>query len=181
AQGRPGDDHRIALEREDDAAFVVVVADIGLVHLARAEAGDQKPIEAALAHEPTHPRPAAVALGKRQGWRLHVRHGDGISGFMKRTVYCALMLAPRITLPHFSVSSTMIFPHCAGLSGTVSLPRSANLALMPASLRPTFTSALSFAMMSAGVPRGAPNPLRRLASEPGTHPPTAGTSGNADD
>src|SRR5436190_16852464 len=40
--------------------------------------------------------------------------------------HCALMLAARITLPHLSVSSTMIWPHCAGVSGTVSLPRSAN-------------------------------------------------------
>src|SRR5436190_20447698 len=38
-------------------------------------------------------------------------------------VYCALMLAARITLPHFSVSLTMIWPHCAGVSGIVSLPR----------------------------------------------------------
>src|SRR5262249_55493302 len=82
----------------------------------------------------------------------------------KQQDYCALMLAPRITLPHFSVSSTMIWPHCAGVSGSVSLPRSANLALMPGSLSPTFTSALSFAMTSAGVPLGAPSPLRRLAS-----------------
>jgi hypothetical protein len=29
----PGDDDRIALEREDHAAFIVIVADIGLVHL----------------------------------------------------------------------------------------------------------------------------------------------------
>src|SRR5262249_25259726 len=145
------------------AAFVVVVADVGFVHLAGAKARDQKPFETTLAHQLAHPRPAAIALDKRQGRRLHVRHCDEISG-ASRTVYCGLMLAPRITLPHFSVSSTMILPHSAALSGTVSLPRSANLALMPGSLRPTFTSALSFAMMSAGVPRGAPNPLRRLAS-----------------
>src|SRR5580693_8509442 len=73
----PGDDHRIALERKDHAAFVVIVADIGLVHFSRAETRDQKAVEAALAHQRTDVGPAAVALGEREGRWLHggIWHG----------------------------------------------------------------------------------------------------------
>src|SRR6516225_3624011 len=78
--------------------------------------------------------------------------------------HSALIPAARITLPHFSVSSTMILPYSAGVIGTVTLPRSANCALSLGSLSPAFTSVLSLVIMSADVALGAPRPLRRLAS-----------------
>ncbi len=78
--------------------------------------------------------------------------------------YSALIFAARITLPHFSVSSTMILPYSAAVSGTVTLPKSANCDLILGSLRPALISVLSFSMTPAGVALGAPNPLRRLAS-----------------
>src|SRR5262245_52228228 len=123
-------------------------------------------------------RPAAVAFGERQDRWLYVCscHDVSVGLFAKeriasqrslgtkRSCYSALMLAPRITLPHFSVSSTMIFPYSSGVNGTVSVPSAANCDLILGSLRPAFTSVLSFSIMSAGVPLGAPNPFRRLAS-----------------
>src|SRR5262249_1076366 len=43
-------------------------------------------------------------------------------------VYCTLMLAARITLPHFSVSSAISFPKSAGESASTVPPRSASRA-----------------------------------------------------
>ena len=71
-QRRPGNDDRLAFQRKYHAAFVVVVADVALIHLARAEAGDEKTVHLALAHQPAHARPAAVALGEREDGRLNV-------------------------------------------------------------------------------------------------------------
>src|SRR5580700_5148217 len=83
----PGDDDRVALERKDHAAFVVIVADIGLVHFARAEAGDQEAVKTALAHELADVGPAAVALGKREGRWLHrgIWHGATLSPRIQST------------------------------------------------------------------------------------------------
>src|SRR5262249_55428489 len=46
-----------------------------------------------------------------------------------------LMLAARITLPHFSVSSAMNLPNSAGIIGIGTPPRSARLAFILGSLR----------------------------------------------
>src|SRR5262249_12521870 len=65
------------------------------------------------------------------------------------------MLAARITLPHFSVSSAMSFRKSAGEPGTTVAPKSAKRALIMGSARPAFTSLLSTSMIAAGVLRPA--------------------------
>src|SRR5262245_64543726 len=92
--------------------------------------------------------------------------------------HSALMLRGRTTLPHFWVSSAMNLPNPAGDSAKTS-PPSARRVLIVGSARPALISLLSFSMISAGVPFGAPTPNQKLASYPGTNSPTVGTSGNA--
>ena len=89
-----------------------------------------------------------------------------------------MMLAARITLPHFSVSSAMNLANAAGeLANTVE-PRSAIRAFIVGSARPTLISRLSLSMISTGVLLGATMPCQPLASKPGTDSATVGTSGN---
>src|SRR5690242_1758028 len=47
---------------------------------------------------------------------------------LRNARYSGLMLAARITLPHFSVSSAMNFPSSAGVIGIGTAPMSANCA-----------------------------------------------------
>ena len=77
--------------------------------------------------------------------------------------YPALILADRITLPHFSISATMYLPNSAGVIGIGALPSSASRALRVGSERPALISRLSFSMISAGVFRGAPIPYNWIA------------------
>src|SRR5262249_36658100 len=76
----------------------------------------------------------------------------------------ALMLSARMTLLHFSVSSTMSLPKSAGESASTSPPRSASRAFILGSARPALISLLSVSMISAGVAFGAPTPYQLLAS-----------------
>src|SRR6516164_10011676 len=76
----------------------------------------------------------------------------------------ALMLAARITLAHFSVSSTMNLPNAPGVIGIGVPPRSARRAFILGSSRAALTSLLSFATISAGVFLGAPIPYQLLPS-----------------
>src|SRR6516164_5114381 len=76
----------------------------------------------------------------------------------------SLILAARITLAHFSVSSAMSLPKSASVIGIGTLPRSARRALMLGSGRAALISLLSFSTISTGVPFDAPNPFQRLAS-----------------
>src|SRR6516165_512918 len=78
--------------------------------------------------------------------------------------YSGLMLAARITLPHFSVSSAISLPKSAGEPGSSVAPRSASRALILGSARAALTSLLSFSMMSVGVFLGAPMPNHALTS-----------------
>src|SRR5262245_42195532 len=78
--------------------------------------------------------------------------------------HSALMLAARITLPHFSVSSAMSLPNSAGVIGVGSTPTSASRAFSFLSARPALTSLLSLSTMSAGVLLGAPTPYHPVAS-----------------
>src|SRR5215472_15806453 len=70
----------------------------------------------------------------------------------------ALMLAARITLPHFSVSSAMSLPKSAGELGSTVPPRSARRAFILGSARPALISLLSLSTISADVFAGAPKP-----------------------
>src|SRR6516225_1736339 len=88
----------------------------------------------------------------------------------KRTLVSAhhsgLMLAARITLPHFSVSSAMSLPKSAGEPASTRLPRSASCALIFRSASAVLISRLSLLMTSVGVFLGEPmpdHPLRLVA------------------
>ena len=69
-----------------------------------------------------------------------------------------LMLAARITLPHFSVSSAISLPKSAGEPDSAVPPKSASRALILGSARPALISLLSLSTISAGVSFGAPTP-----------------------
>ena len=78
--------------------------------------------------------------------------------------YSTLMLAARITLPHFSVSSAMSLPKSADEPASGVAPRSARRAFNFGSARPALIALLSFSMMSTGVFLGAQRPFHPLAS-----------------
>src|SRR5262249_57101601 len=80
--------------------------------------------------------------------------------------YSALMLAARITLPHFSVSSAMSFSNSAGDIGIGTLPSSARRALIFSAARAALISLVSVTPISSDVPFVAPMPCHVLASQP---------------
>src|SRR5215468_430069 len=88
------------------------------------------------------------------------------------------MPANLTTLPHFSVSSAMNFPKSAGELGSAVAPKSANRAFILGSARAALISLLSLSTISAGVLFGAPTPVQKLDSYPGTNSATVGMSGN---
>jgi len=74
------------------------------------------------------------------------------------------MLAARMTVAHFEVSSAISFPKSAAeLPNAVPL-RSVSFALILGSARPALISLLSLSTISAGVLLGTPTPSRWLAS-----------------
>src|SRR5262249_8208257 len=76
----------------------------------------------------------------------------------------ALMLAARITLAHFSVSSAMSLAKSAGEPGSTVPPRLASCALSLGSAWPALISLLSLSIICDGVFLGAPTPNQVLAS-----------------
>src|SRR5215470_16148788 len=62
-----------------------------------------------------------------------------------------LMLAARITLPHFSASSLMSLPKSAGEPASAAAPKSASRAFILGSARATFISLFSLLIISRGV------------------------------
>src|SRR6516164_4802933 len=78
--------------------------------------------------------------------------------------HSGLMLASRITLPHFSTLSAMSRPKSAGDPGSTVPPRSANRALILGSARAALISLLSLSTISGGAFQGAPIPLHELVS-----------------
>src|SRR3954468_24596631 len=90
----------------------------------------------------------------------------------------SFMLASRITLPHFLVSSAMCLPNSAGELGNTELLNSASRAFVWGSARIALVSLLSLSMISGDVFLGAAMPCQPLASYPGTNSPTVGISGN---
>jgi hypothetical protein len=79
---------------------------------------------------------------------LEYRRGDD-------QAYSGLMLAARITLPHFSVSSAMNLPNSAGVIGVGSTPKARRRAFKSGAATPAVISPLSLSMIAAGVPVGA--------------------------
>src|SRR5262245_22681032 len=76
----------------------------------------------------------------------------------------ALMLAARITLPHFSISPATNVLNLSGVFATAVAPKSANRALMSEFANPAFVSLLSLSTISIGVFLGTPTPFQPLAS-----------------
>src|SRR5262249_31574596 len=74
------------------------------------------------------------------------------------------ILAARITLPHFSVSSAMNVPNAADVIGAGSMPKPASRALILGSAATALIALLSVSTTSAGVSLGAPTPYHWLAS-----------------
>src|SRR5262249_28336557 len=95
-----------------------------------------------------------------------------------RADHSALILAARITLPHFSVSSAISLPKSAGEPASTVPPSSASRAFILGSASAVLISALSFPMISRGVFLGAQRPTHWLASKPLTKLPTVGISGS---
>src|SRR5262245_27531266 len=93
--------------------------------------------------------------------------------------YSSLMLAARITLPHFSVSSPMNLPNSFDEVGNAVAPSSAIRALILGSPSAALISVLSLSMISGGVSFGAPRPPQALASYPGKKSATVGIFGSA--
>ena len=82
------------------------------------------------------------------------------------TLSAHVTLAPEnfTTLPHFSVSSATSLPKSLAEPGSIEAPSSRKRAFVFGSARIALTSRLSFSMISAGVPFGAPRPYHEVAS-----------------
>src|SRR5262249_33488542 len=90
--------------------------------------------------------------------------GYGTSSARRLGHSATLMLAARITLAHFSVSSAMSLAKSAGGPGSTVPPRLASCALSLGSARPALISLLSLSIICDGVFLGAPTPNQVLAS-----------------
>src|SRR5262249_33513138 len=92
------------------------------------------------------------------------------TGFMERHLglpdHSGLMLAARITLPHFSVSAATKLPKSEGEPAITVPPRSASRALSWGSARAALISLLSLLTISAGVPVGPPTPYQPPVPSP---------------
>jgi hypothetical protein len=102
---------------------------------------------------------AAAVCGSRPA----AIRGTGVTEYLGRADHSALMLAARITLPHFSVSSTMNLPNSTIVIDFGTLPTWANRAIILGSLRPASISLWSLSMISAGVFFGATRPFHTAA------------------
>src|SRR5262245_16189618 len=105
-------------------------------------------------------RGRAVLLARREGFARRALRN--IESELPR--HSGLMLAARITVAHFSVSSAMSFLKSAGEPGRTVPPRLASRDFILGSARPVLISSLSFSMISADVVFGAPTPYQVLAS-----------------
>src|SRR5271166_2449529 len=104
---------------------------------------------------------------------------NGSYGISARPDHSGLMLAARITLPHFSVSFAMSLPKSDGDPASGVPPKSRRRALILGSASPALICPLSLLMISAGVLAATPKPAQKLASKPGKKSPIGGMSGKA--
>src|SRR5262249_48610277 len=93
--------------------------------------------------------------------------------------YSTLMLANWITFAYFAVSSATNFLKFATDIGIGSTPRLSKRDLRFGSVTQAAVAALSFSIISLGVPVGAQIPYQPLAAYPGTNSAIAGISGAA--
>src|SRR5262245_55590084 len=110
------------------------------------------------------------------------RHGETVAIRIEdvgaRRCCYSLMPAARITLAHLSAYSTTYLPNSSGEFADTVSPSSAIRCLSAGAARLALTSLLSFSMISLGVFRGTPRPVKVVTSKPGTNSPTVGTSGS---
>src|SRR5262245_38330128 len=101
----------------------------------------------------------------RVGWAPAISR-NGIYGICAASAsdHYGLMLAAKITLPHFMVSSAISLAKSAGEPGSTVAPRLASRAWKLASARLALTCVFNLLMVSAGVFLGAPMPYQLLAS-----------------
>src|SRR5262249_42155781 len=104
--------------------------------------------------------------------------GTGCCG-TQASAYSGLIPVNFTTLPHFSVSSAIIFPKSAGDIGAGTTPSSLKRAFILGSASPALISLFSLSTISAGVLFGAPMPHQTVDSYPARKSPTVGTSGRA--
>ena len=95
--------------------------------------------------------PLICLLSAISGHCRHLPNGRLWNVGATMTAYSALMLAARITLPHFSVSSAMSLSKSAGEPASAMPPRSARCTFNLRSARPALISLLSFSTTSAGA------------------------------
>src|SRR5947209_9310245 len=100
--------------------------------------------------------------------RVRLTGRYGILAAQALPLHARLMLAARITLPHFSVSSAMNLPKSAAEPGIGMPPASAKCCLVLGSASAELISLLSVSMISEGVFLGTPIPFQFVASYPGT-------------
>src|SRR5215475_8212644 len=103
---------------------------------------------------------------------------NGVYGMQEDRPYSGLILAARITLAHFSVSSAMSLLKSEGEPTNAVPPSSTSRDLILGSARPALISWLSRSMISVGVFLGAPIATNALASKPGKNSPNVGTFGS---
>src|SRR6476620_6443300 len=94
----------------------------------------------------------------------HSRNGTlwNFGGLDVRLAHSGLMLAERITLPHFSVSSPINLRKSVGEPASGGPPKSASRALILASANEALISSLSRSTISAGVVLGDSPPVTGL-------------------
>src|SRR5258708_32989932 len=96
----------------------------------------------------------------------HARYGHYGTFGSGRTAYSGLMLAARITLAHFSVSSAMSLPKSTGEAASAEPPNSKSFAFIEGSARAELISLLIRSTISTGIFLGAPRPSQRLGPHP---------------
>src|SRR5262249_2091757 len=97
-------------------------------------------------------------------WRTWVPRGSQNGIYGMSCGHSGLMLAPRMTFAHFSVSSAMNLPKSAGVIDFGTLPMPANCVINLGSARAASIASWSLSMIAAGVSFGATTPFHTLAS-----------------
>src|SRR5213592_767080 len=88
----------------------------------------------------------------------------GPESSVQRADHSTLAPEETTTFAHFAVSAAMTLPKSCGVPAIGLPPSSARRASILGSARARFVSALTFSMISAGVPLGIPMPNHAVAS-----------------
>src|SRR5215813_8405079 len=120
-----------------------------------------------LFHRKAEVRPRSCYVAEVPAAAIAAIRGTGHYGmWAEARPYSALMPAKLITLAHFSDSVATYAPNSVAVKIIGIVPRSASRALMVGFASPALMSRLSRAMISGGVPFGAPTPPMSLPRIP---------------